>query len=147
MRAVFVLVLLSVASCGGDGPTAVDPSTLNGTWSASFTNLSGVGISCHSSSVTTTITTSGNTFTGTYGSGTMTCAAGGQSQSGQFPSGAVVNGTINGNAVAFDLDTPDQHQTGTVSGNSMSGTATWKYNFGAPYGVVTLTGSWSASKQ
>jgi autotransporter translocation and assembly factor TamB len=147
MRTVFVLALLFIASCGGDGPTAVDPVTLNGSWSASFTNMSGSGASCHTSSVTATLTTSGNTFTGTYGSGTMTCAAAGQSESWPFPSGAIVNGTINGNTVAFDLDTPDQHQAGTVSGTSMSGTATWKFNLGAPYGEVTLAGNWSATKQ
>ncbi|HEU4647612.1 MAG TPA: hypothetical protein VFS33_01035 [Gemmatimonadales bacterium] len=147
MRAVFALTLLLVAGCSGDGPTASDPSTLNGTWSASFTNLGGSGISCSTTTVTATLTTSGNTFTGNYGSGTMTCAAAGQSESAPIPGGVIVNGTINGNAVTFDLDTPDLHQTGTLSGNSMSGTAVWRADLGPPYGVITLTGSWSATKQ
>lgn len=149
MRAVFVftLALLLVAGCGDDGPTAPDPSTLNGTWSASFTSLSGSGITCSTTPVTATLTASGNTFTGNYGTGTMTCAAGGQSESAPIPGGVIVNGTINGNAVTFDLDTPELHQTGTLSGNSMSGTAVWQLDLGPPYGVIALTGSWSATKQ
>ena len=61
-------------------------------------------------------------------------------------SGSVVNGSVSGNTVNFDLDTQDFHHTGTLSGNSMSGTATWTFDLGAPVGEVTLSGNWSASK-
>ena len=65
-------------------------------------------------------------FNGQYGRGTMACSDG---TSQAFTSGTILNGTIQGNTVTFDLDSPDYHQTGTVvSGNaSMSGSATWRF--------------------
>jgi len=50
------------------------------------------------------------------------------------------------NAVEFDLDTQDAHQSGSVSGNSMSGTAQWRFDLGGGQ-IVTLNGNWSAVKQ
>jgi hypothetical protein len=54
---------------------------------------------------------------------------------------------MNGTTVSFDLDSPDLHQTGTVSGSSMSGVATWTFDFGSGTNPVTLTGTWEADKQ
>lgn len=62
-------------------------------------------------------------------------------------SGSVVNGTLSGRNLSFDLDTPDFRLEGNVSGTSMSGTAEWTFDFGLPVGVVTLTGNWEAGKQ
>lgn len=62
-------------------------------------------------------------------------------------SGSVINGTLSGRNLSFDLDTPDFHQAGSVSGTSMSGTAEWTIDFGLPVGVVTLNGNWGAAKQ
>ncbi|HET8836269.1 MAG TPA: hypothetical protein VFN08_16175 [Gemmatimonadales bacterium] len=61
--------------------------------------------------------------------------------------GIIVNGTIDGNAIAFDLDTQDFHQTGSVSGSSMSGTARWTFDLGGSTGIVVLNGNWAAAKQ
>jgi hypothetical protein len=59
----------------------------------------------------------------------------------------VINGSLSGTSLSFDLDTPDFHHEGSVSGASMSGTAEWTMDFGIPVGVVTLTGTWAAAKQ
>lgn len=58
-----------------------------------------------------------------------------------------MNGTVSGENLSFDLDTPDFHFAGSVSGTSMSGTAEWTVDFGLPVGVVTLNGTWSAAEQ
>jgi hypothetical protein len=53
---------------------------------------------------------------------------------------------VNGTTVSFDLDGPEFHLTGTVSGDTMEGTGTWEF-FGLETGVVTLTGTWEATRQ
>ena len=103
-------------------------------------------MSCGLSATPLTLTQSGTTFSGSYGPGTLTCVAGAQSVSGAIQ-GIVVNGTVDGNAVTFDLDTQDFHHTGSVSGSSMSGTARWTFDLGGSIGVVVLNGNWSAAKQ
>ena len=55
--------------------------------------------------------------------------------------------TLNGKALVLDLDTPDAHQTGSVSGTSMSGLAAWRTVDPSANTVVNITGNWSAAKQ
>jgi hypothetical protein len=139
LPAVALVVLLA---CGKD---STGPVSISGTWMANWSNVAGGGVSCSMGSITLSLTQSGGTFTGAYGSGTLTCSGPGGTASGSFTGGTVSSGTVQGNTVAFNLDTPDYHQAGTVSGNSMSGTATWRIDTGS--GVVTLTGTWSATRQ
>src|SRR5205809_154278 len=118
VRVLLVCVLTGVlAACGGDS-TGPSQANVAGAWMLSATNVSGQGLSCNLGPPPTTLNQSGTTFTGSYGPGTITCLAGGQSGSDQVQ-GTVVNGTINGNSVQFDLDTQDAHLTGSVNGNSM----------------------------
>ena len=134
-----------IAACGGDstGPSA---ASVAGAWTMSATNVSGQGVSCNLAPTPVTLSQSGITFTGTYGPGTVTCVSGIESVS--FPvQGNVVSGTLNGNSVQFDLDTQDVRLTGTLSGNSMSGTARWTIDFAGDIGVVTLNGNWAAARQ
>jgi len=140
------LAVLGLFGCGGGDSTGPSNARVGGAWTFTATNLSGSGVSCAFGGAPMTLTQSGTTFSGTYGPGTMTCTAGGQPVSGQFQ-GTIVNGTVDGNAVAFDLDTQDFHQTGSVNGNSMSGTARWTFDLGGSVGVVVLNGNWSAAKQ
>src|SRR6478672_11635923 len=137
--------ILLAFGCGGDS-TGPSNASVAGSWMLSASNLSGQGISCNLHSTPMTLTQSGKTFTGTYGPGTLTCLAGGESGSVNI-TGTVVNGTVDGGSVQFDLDTQDSHHTGTVNGNSMSGTARWTFDLGAGSGVVVLNGNWSAAKQ
>lgn len=145
LRWLFQLGFLALAACGDStGPSSANVA---GTWTASLSNMSGSGISCSSTSPTTiSLSQQGTTFSGSYTGGEMTCTGPGGTFSDFIGSGTVLNGTLNGNSVSMDLDTPDFHLTGTVSGTSMSGTARWVIDFGQPTGVVTLDGNWGAAR-
>jgi hypothetical protein len=143
---VLLAAVLGMTACGGDDATGPSNASVAGAWTLSVSNMSGQGVSCSVGGTALTLTQSGTTFSGTYGPGTMTCVAGSQSTEVGVQ-GTVVNGTVDGNAVAFDLDTQDFHHTGSVSGNSMSGTARWTFDFGGSVGVVVLNGNWAAAKQ
>ena len=148
LRLVLALAI-ALVGCGGDdnsGPST--PANVAGAWTASLSNLSGGGVSCSSSAPTQlSLDQTGSTFTGSYQGGEMTCIGPGGTSSFAITPGTVINGTVEGNSITFDLDTPDAHQTGTVSGNSMSGTARWRLDLGAPIGVLTLNGNWGAARQ
>jgi hypothetical protein len=148
VRRLLLSSLIFVLACGGDDGTGPSPANVTGTWSGSVSNMSGGGISCSSTEPTQlTLDQSGTSFSGSYAGGTLLCSGPGGSASVPVESGSVINGTVSGNNVTFDLDTSDSHFTGTVNGNSMSGTAQWRINFGAPIGVITLNGNWGAAKQ
>lgn len=143
--ALTILALAALTGCGGDS-TGPSDASVAGAWTLTLSNLSGQGVSCNLSSTPLTITQSGTTFSGSYGPGAFRCSAGSESTSGQIQ-GIVVNGTIDGNAVAFDMDTQDFHQAGSVAGTSMSGTARWTFDLGGSIGIVVLNGNWAAAKQ
>lgn len=149
MRRLAAFVLLGSMACGGDSNTEPSPTAnVSGTWNASVSNLSGSGIACSSVGNTQlTLNQTGDTFSGTYSGGELTCTGPGGTASAPFGSGTVINGTVSGSDVSFDIDTPDQHFTGTASSTSMSGTTRWNIDLGAPTGVVTLNGNWGAAKQ
>jgi hypothetical protein len=141
-----IAAALLASACGGGDSAGPSDANLAGSWTLSASNVSGQGVSCGLGNTPVTISQSGGTFTGTYGPGTITCVAGGQSSSGTTQ-GTIVNGTVDVNAVQFDLDTQDFHHTGTVSGNSMSGSVRWTIDVGGSIGVVVLNGNWSAARQ
>jgi hypothetical protein len=151
MRRYLLSAVLAVAAaaCGGDDGTGPTGSlNVDGTWSASVSNLSGGGASCHTSTpVQVTIRQTGSTFTGSYSGGILTCLTPTESFSSALGSGNVTNGQLAGTTVTFDLGSPDFHHSGTVNGTSMSGTAAWNYDFGPPLDDVMLAGSWSATRQ
>jgi hypothetical protein len=146
LRVLLVCLIAMVEGCSGDDSTGPSRASVAGSWTLSASNVSGSGVSCSLGNTPMTLTQSGDTFTGSYGPGTLTCVAGGESISGGA-NGTIVNGVLNGNSVQFDLNTQDLHHTGTISGNSMSGTARWTFDLGAGTGVVVLNGNWSAAKQ
>lgn len=138
--------LFTLSACGSDSTGPATPK-VDGSWSLSLTNVSGSGISCNWSGGSMNLVQSGDTFRGTYGGGTITCSGGGESVSQTMGSGSVINGSVSGNSVSFQLDTPDYPFTGTITGSSMSGTCSLRYDLGEPYGVITLSGNWGAGKQ
>ncbi len=135
----FLAVLLVLAACGKD---TTGPSIPNvaGAWTATWQNMSASGVTCQTGAIPVSINQTGATFSGAYGTGTLTC----NGTSASFTGGTIANGNIQGNTVTFDLDTPDFHQSGTISGTAMSGTATWRIDVsGTPY---VLNGTWGAGR-
>jgi hypothetical protein len=150
MRGLLSLALFTVVGCGGDdgaGPSS--PANVAGTRSASVSKMSGGGITCSSTAPTElAVNQSGSTFSGSYSGGELFCIGLGGTGSVPIPQGIVINGTVDRNTVTFDLDMPDSHFSGTVSGgSSMSGATSWRMDFGAPLGVITLNGHWGSAKQ
>jgi hypothetical protein len=131
-----IALLLALASCGG-GRDAVGVGggvNVTGSWSTTI-NISNGSVTC----VLTfpmQLTQSGSTFTGTYANGSVDCN--GTVQTGA--AGNIVNGTLNGSSVTFDVDDANGHQTGTVNGSTMSGTAAWNVS------GTALSGTWQAHK-
>ena len=146
LRGLLVSVLTLAVGCSGDDSTGPSRANVAGSWILSASNLSGQGVSCNLRNTPMALSQSGETFTGSYGPGVFTCVAGGESGSVNI-TGTVVSGTVDGNSIQFDLDTQDRHHSGTMSGNSMSGTARWTFDLGAGIGVVVLNGNWAAAKQ
>lgn len=150
MRAysVFALATVALAACGGDDGSGPGSASVEGSWSASVSNMTGGGATCSTTSpIQATLRQTGSTFTGSYSSGVLTCTTPTESFSASTGSGPVINGQVSGENVTFDLGTPAFHHTGILEGTAMSGTAEWLYDFGNPLGVVTLSGNWSATKQ
>ena len=147
-RWLTALTLVAVAACGGDdsGTGPVGSINVGGTWNMSISNMSGSGASCSTSDpIHATIRQTGSSFTGTYTGGILGCLTPTESFSSAVGSGAITNGQVSGSTISFDLGTYGHHD-GTISGNSISGSAEWSYDFNLPLGVVTLTGGWSATK-
>lgn len=139
MRRLCLLAAVLFAACGSDS-TGPSNANVSGAWSFSMSNLTTSQFTC-SFSGTMQLNQSGTTFTGTYNASNLTCNGTNLGASG----GTVVNGTVSGSSVGFDFDTQDFHQAGTLSGGSMSGTATWRLVVsGVTY---NLSGTWSATKQ
>lgn len=141
-------MLLAMLGCGDDG-TGPGSFDVNGTWSASWSNMAGGGALCSSTSGTQlSLNQTGSTFSGSFNGGEVSCTGPGGPASMTVGSGLVTDGTLNGRNVGFDLGTSEFHQTGTVTtATTMTGTAEWSIDFGIPVGVVTLSGNWSATKQ
>jgi hypothetical protein len=145
MRWTALVLAAALVACGGDSTGPKTPS-VEGSWHYAMTNLTGGGFSCNSSGTTLTFTQDGTTFSGSYAGGTITCFDGTDTYSGDFGSGAVVTGTLSGQTVAYDFDTSDWHNSGTVEGTSMNGTVTMRIS--DPSGSTTiLHGTWAAAKQ
>ncbi len=138
--AVSLIGGLTLFACGGEQPQTAPPEipSIAGTWTFNASNLSGGGFSCDALAYRLSVNQSGTTFTGSYSGGTIRCTGDGKTVEAGPLTGTIVNGTVTeSGSVSFDLDTQDFHQTGTVSGDSMSGTATWRFDFSG-----ILSGSW-----
>jgi hypothetical protein len=141
------LTLGLLSACGGsDGPTSPRTVDLSGTWRVAFTNLSGSGITCSTTGIDYLITQSGSTFTGTSNSvWILSCTDGITSVSDTAMGALISNGHVSGSTIDFDLATSSAHQTGTVSGNSMTGTSTWTVDLGSS-GTLILRGQFGGVK-
>jgi hypothetical protein len=129
-------------ACGGDG-SGVEPSentNVAGSWNAIWLEMNGTGMSCTATGGRLELTQNGARFGGSYRVQTLTC----NGKSGALSTGSVVNGSVAGNQVAFDLNDPAFHQSGSLNRDEMSGPATWTLLIdGTSY---TVTGTWTASR-
>lgn len=136
------LALAFLAACGGGdatGPSAV--LNVSGGWLLSISNMTDGTISCSGTPATMTLAQNGTTFSGSYGAFTLTCTGGGQTLSGQIQGGSVIDGSVVGLQVSFDLGTSDLHHSGTLAASSMSGSARYVLT------STTLNGTWFAARQ
>lgn len=141
------LLCAALAACGGGGDkTGPGDGTVNGTWNGSASNVTGSGVTCNATGLTMLLTQTNDTFAGNYTLLKLTCSGAGGSSSGGPFAGSVANGSITGTSVSFSLDTGELVFTGTLTGNTMSGTTVWTIDLGPPTGVVVLTGSWTAKR-
>jgi hypothetical protein len=135
-------VLGALAGCGGDsGGLAVEAADVTGSWNAVWQGLNGPGVSCSADGGRLDLTsTGGGGFTGSFRVTTLTC----NGRTGGGSSGAVLNGNVFQDQVVFDLNDAAFHQTGRLSGEAMSGQATWTVVIdGTPH---TVTGTWNAER-
>ncbi len=145
-------IMLVIVGCGSDSTTG--PSEQNaqvgGLWSYSTDALSGgTGVSCFISNVDLSLNQTGTTFTGNANGGRINCMVDGQTVlDSSFGSQVVVNGTMSGNNVSFDIETPAWHHSGSVSvsGNRMSGTVTLTIDLGGTTGSVDIACNWRAAR-
>jgi hypothetical protein len=125
--------------CGADG-SGVGPGDTNvtGSWNAIWQSMTGTGMSCSADGGHLELNQSTGRFTGSYRVQTLTC----NGMSSNVSTGAVLNGTIVGNQVAFDLSDAAFHQSGSLTGDEMSGSATWTLIIDGT--SHTVTGTWRA---
>ena len=116
------------------------------TWKFELPGLVGGGISCAIRGASLELVRQGTALEGSYGDGELTCTdSTGQPKDLGPAEGMLVNGKLEGSRISFDLDSPDAHQTGIMSADSMVGTATWMLDFG-DRGILRLTGPWRATR-
>ena len=119
------LALGLLTGCGSEGPTAPPaPPTVGGIWSYVAPSLLGdfLGspLDC-AYELEMDLVQSAMSFSGTYRNALLVCDLNGRTQPVDGGSGVVVNGTIEGNSVRFDIDAEDIQNTGTIDGDSMEG--------------------------
>lgn len=136
-RTLCALLLLVTACSDSSGP---EPINMAGAWALNVSNLTGGSFTCSVTNTTLALNQTGTTFTGSYIGGQMRCDG---SLLGTL-SGVVNNGTVSGTNVQFDFDTPDIRFSGSVSGNTASGTVAMRVVVSGQ--AMPFTGSWAATR-
>ena len=142
-------IMFVIVGCGSDSTTEPQNAQVGGLWSYNTGQLSGglagLGVRCFITNVDLSLNQTGATFTGNANGGHIRCTVAGVTvMDGPLGNQVVVNGTVSGNNLSFDIETPAWHHIGSVSGNSMSGTVRFTIDLGGTTGSVDLTCNWSA---
>jgi hypothetical protein len=139
--------ILAALGCSGEAVPA--PANLAGTWDFSYVTTSDAGVSCHGS-MTFTITQTDQTFSGVQqNAGILLCdgarlALPNFTDPTQFVGEMITAGVVSPNEVAFQLNTLESHDAGTVvQAGLMTGTSVWQLRV-APKGTITVSGTWTA---
>lgn len=141
---LLVLATVALAGCGDGGSGPTEPVNVAGTWAFEAHDLTAPGVvgECELTG-TLEFEQNGTALSGSYVIDEITCTGpGGGTIEGPI-TGPILSGTVDGNRVHFHFNSEDLDQHGTVSGNRMSGTCTWR---GEINGYMTLTGQWSATR-
>ena len=150
----FILVALACAlvACSGDS-TAPQQTGVAGQWIYRVSQLSdGGAVDCTMINVDTlTLNRSTVNIAGRYSGGAISCRSGEDMEIVGLVTGAVVNGTVEAMVsgaqnVSFDLGGAYWHQSGSLSGDRMSGTLTIDHGFTGHLGNLHLTGTWTANR-
>ncbi len=143
-KAFFRSITLCALTACGDA-TGVDKfPTIDGSWSYT-NNWSGGGISCSYAPGTLTITQTGGAFRGILATPDVICTIGAEPPSSIGSVSNRIVGTVSADGdVTFGIGAPSH--TGSVSGNSMSGSFTFMDDFFEPGTLITFTGPWTATR-
>jgi hypothetical protein len=145
MRAHVALLAAVTAIATGCSASTAPKGAVTGRWTFTATKIADSADACEFNVPEMSLTQQGSTFTGTYSQGLLTCDGDANDEAGPF-SGQVLHGQINGAKVTFDFDKTWQ-LTGTVSGDSMSGTAVVSTSaFPGALANGTLSGTWRAGR-
>ena len=146
VRAALLLAAAAAAlgACGDGGSGPSEPAAVAGTWTFEAHDITAPGATGRCGVTgSLVLEQTGGTLTGEYTIDRITCSGpGGGTIEGPF-AGSIVSGEVAGNKVHFHFDSQDLDQHGTVSGDRMTGTCTWR---GQNDGWVTITGQWSAQR-
>ena len=142
---IYLFLLLGIGASAALPYRAAEAVTAE-TWKFELPGLVGGGMSCAIRGASLELVRQGTALEGSYGDGELTCTdSTGRPKDLGPAEGMLVNGKVEGSRISFDIDSPDAHQTGTITAHSMSGTATWVLDFGSR-GVIELTGPWHAMR-
>lgn len=124
-RLVVLAALSLLTSCGDSTGPAGEP--LTGTWLYSVPDIT-LGLQrCSITDLVLTLQQTGDRFTGSTSGGTSTCSSGQPQPIASFP---VTEGSIRGNLVTFNIAGTEVRNEGTLSGNTVTGTAMFSDEFG-----------------
>ena len=121
MRYFALAALLLLAACGSDSTGPAEPAQISGDWRFTWT-MSGSGFVCVSVG-DFAIQQSGSEFSGVQeGLGVLDCQG---ADPMQYGGETIVGGELDGDDLSFRLGTISGPNSGTVTGSSMVGDATW----------------------
>ena len=152
LRGVQVGALVLALGCSGEA--VPPPANLSGQWGFTFNGTNDAGAAC-SSSMVITISQTDQTFVGFQrGAGTVSCsgiaaalASTNASNPTEIDNEMISSGVVSHTEVAFATATLTTTNSGTVvSDGHLSGTTIWQVPV-KPRGTITVTGTWTATRQ
>ena len=146
MKHIFrVATVILALGCGSE--STAPKTNVSGHWKYSASNVSGSGISCNVSGVSVTLSQNGAVVTGSTTQGTIVCTIDGSSITNALTSEDITNGQINQSTIRFDIGSPDVHDVGTVTGNSMSGSLVIQFASTSGAGTIPISGHFIAVRE
>lgn len=149
--ALAVAVAVATGACSSDplGPALVEAPSVAGDWSYQATAVTGTvlgeSVTCEYN-FEMRLEESGMSFSGQYSNALLVCILFGQTQIVDGGEGDIVQGSLTGGNVTFDVDTENIRNTGRLEGDSMSGQVRIELTVqhDTNIGTLVVTGPWSA---